>query len=73
MNKGNVSVSKMPDLNEIVFDHLMDGKLGHVERAVIRPLGIDVTVEKDDLIKMSKEKFHQACGHQWEGSWMQQQ
>ena len=33
--------------------------------AVIRPLGIDVTVDKDDLIKMSTDQFHQACFHQW--------
>ena len=66
-NKGNVSVLKMPDLNEIVFDHLMDDKLGYVAGAVIRPLGIDVTVDKDDLIKMSRDEFHQACGHQWGG------
>ena len=51
-NKGNVSVLKMPDSNEIVFDHLMDSKLGYVAGAVIRPLGIDVTVDKDDLIEL---------------------
>ena len=54
-NRGKVSMLKMPDLNEIVFDCLMDSKLGHVVGAVIRPLGIDVTVDKDDLIKMSRD------------------
>ena len=53
---------KIPDPNEIVFDYLMDSKLGYVLGAVIRPLGIDVTVDKDDLIKMSRDQFHQACG-----------
>ena len=45
----------------------MDGKLDHVAGAVIRPLGIDVTIDKDDLIKMSREKFHQVSGHPWGG------
>ena len=45
----------------------MDSKLCCVAGAVIRPLGIDVTVDKDDLIEMSRDKFHQACGHQWGG------
>ena len=49
------------------FDYLMDDKLGYMAGAVIRPLGIDVTVDKDDLIKMSRDQFHQACGHQWGG------
>ena len=64
-NPGKVLVSKMPDLSEIVFDHLMDSKLGHVAGAVTRPLRIDVTIDKDDLIKMSRDEFHQACGNQW--------
>ena len=57
----------MPDLSEIVFDYLMNSKMGHVAGAIIRPVGIDVTVDKDDLIMMSRDKFHQACGHQWGG------
>ena len=64
MNRGNVLVLKMPNPSEIVFDHLMNSKLGYVAGALIRPVGIDVTVDKDDLIKMSREKFHQACRHQ---------
>ena len=62
-NRGNVLVLKMPDLSEIIFDCLMKSKMGCV-------VGIDVTVDKDDLIKMSRDRFHQACGHQWGGFWM---
>ena len=54
---------KMPDPSEIIFDYLMKSKMGCVAVAVIRPVGIDVTVDKDDLIKMSRDRFHQACGH----------
>ena len=63
-NPGKLLVLKMPDPNEIGFDHLMDSKLGYMVGVVIRPLVIDVTVDKDDLIKMSRDQFHQACGHQ---------
>ena len=52
---------KMPDPSEIVFDHLMKSKMGHVAGAIIGPMGIDVTVDKDDLIKTSRDWFHQLC------------
>ena len=68
---GKVPVPKMPDLREIVFDYMIDSKIGYVVGMVIRPLGIDITIDKDDLIKTSRDEFHQACRHQWEGHWMQ--
>ena len=40
-------VLKMTNPSEIVFDHLMKSKMGYVAGAVIRPVGIDVTVDKD--------------------------
>ena len=34
----------------------------------MKPVGIDQTVDKDDLVKINKGYFHQVCGHQHEGN-----
>ena len=64
-NRGKVLVLKFPDHNEFVFDCLIHNTTGYVTGAMTSPVGIDITIDKDDLIKTSRDEFHKVCGHQW--------
>ena len=64
-NRGKILVLKLPEHNEFSFDYLICNGTGYMVGAVMRSVWIDITVDKDDLIKMARDDFHMTCGHQW--------
>ena len=63
-NEDLILVLEYPDGTELRFDYIMKSASGFTAGVILKPVEIDQTVDKDDLVKINKEYFHQVCGDQ---------
>ena len=67
-NEDQILVLEYPDGTELRFDYIMKSANGFIAGIILKLVGIDQTIDKDDLIKINKGYLHQVCGHQHEGN-----
>ena len=67
-NDGKIMIVTDKNGKEIKFDYLLETANGYVGGAILLPIGIDETVDKSDLERMNRNKFHEMSTHQWSGN-----